>query len=170
MPFALIPFLLLVVPIVEIAAFIAIGGKIGIFATLLMIFVTAVIGSILLRIQGLSLINQIQSEVAAGRVPGRALGDGAMILVAGILLLTPGVVTDSIGFLLFVPPVRTGIWKFVSSRISVVTPGMDPFAEQRGRGQQNPNDPGGTIIDLDEADYSAGTPDPDSPWTKGKNS
>ena len=89
MPFALIPFLLLVVPIVEIAAFIAIGGKIGIFATLLMIFVTAVIGSILLRIQGLSLINQIQSEVAAGRVPGRALGDGAMILVAGILLLTP---------------------------------------------------------------------------------
>jgi len=173
MPFALIPFLLLIVPIVEIAAFIAIGGEIGIFATLLMIFVTALIGSVLLRIQGLSMINQIQSEVASGRVPGRALGDGAMILVAGILLLTPGFVTDSIGFLLFVPPVRSTIWKFIASRITVVTPGMDPFSQQEAHSQSGFNDSGdsgATIIDLDEADYKAGKPDPNSPWNKNNDS
>ncbi|NKB51590.1 MAG: membrane protein FxsA [Rhizobiaceae bacterium] len=163
MPFALVPFLLLVVPIVEIATFIAIGGQIGIALTLLMILVTAVIGTILLRIQGLSLIQEIQSKVASGQVPGRALGDGAMIMVAGILLLTPGFVTDGIGFLLFVPAIRTLIWSFLASRIKVAQPGVDPFAQQQG-GRSDPFDGDGQTIDLDEDEYSAGPADPESPW------
>ena len=103
MPFALVPFMLLVIPVVEIAAFIAIGGQIGIAATLLMIVVTAVIGTFLLRIQGLGLVREIQTKMEKGELPGRALGDGAMIVVAGILLLTPGFVTDAIGFLCLIP-------------------------------------------------------------------
>lgn len=164
MPFALVPFLLLVVPIVEIATFIAIGGQIGIALTLLMILVTAVIGTILLRIQGLSLIQKIQSKVAAGEVPGRALGDGAMIMVAGILLLTPGFVTDGIGFLLFVPGVRSAIWSFLASRIKVMGPGIDPFAQQRDENAPHPFDDGRPTIDLNEDDYSSGKADPNSPW------
>lgn len=168
MPFALVPFLLLVIPIVEIAAFIAIGGQIGIGWTLLMILVTAIIGSFLLRIQGLSLINQVKTEMDAGRVPGKALGEGAMLLVAGILLLTPGFVTDAIGFLLFVPPVRSLIWAFAASRITVVGPGgmqfgagQDPFSGKNG---PRPPEGDGPIIDLDADEYESGPKNPDSPW------
>ncbi len=170
MPFALVPFLLLVVPIVEIATFIAIGGQIGIAMTLLMILVTAIIGTILLRIQGLGLVREIQSKVAEGQVPGRALGDGAMIMVAGILLLTPGFVTDGLGFLLFVPGVRSIIWNFLASRIKVVGPGIDPFAQQRDDKSPHPFDDGGPTIDLDQEDYSSGKADPNSPWNPDSKS
>ena len=119
MPFALVPFMLLVIPVVEIAAFIAIGGQIGIAATLLMIVVTAVIGTFLLRIQGLGLVREIQTKMEKGELPGRALGDGAMIVVAGILLLTPGFVTDGLGFLLFVPGILSGL--VISGPVLMVT-------------------------------------------------
>ena len=177
MRFSLLPFLLLVVPIVEIGTFLVIGDKIGIAATLGMILVTAIVGTALLRHQGLSLINKIQTEMNAGRVPGRALSDGAMILVAGILLLTPGFVTDSIGFLLFVPFVRNAIWSFIATRIQIVGAGMgaggmasgspfggNPYSDP----QSHPNniDGDGPVIDLDAEDFSSGKPDPNSPWNK----
>ena len=171
MPFALVPFMLLVIPIVEIATFIAIGGQIGIGLTLLMILVTAIIGTILLRVQGLGLIREIQTKFADGQVPGRALGDGAMIVVAGLLLLTPGFVTDAIGFLLFVPPVRSAIFAFVASRVKVVGPGGasfgdDPFANQDTRYTGRGNDSDGPTIDLTEDEFQSGPsrPNPDSPW------
>ena len=168
MPFALIPFMLLVVPIVAIATFIAIGGQIGIAATLIMILVTAVIGTFLLRFQGLSLLREIQTKMNSGEVPGRALGDGAMIVVAGILLLTPGFVTDAIGFLLFVPGVRGLIFNFFASRVQVVGPGMDPFAQQRRSEAGGPHENSGPTIDLDAEEFSSGSPDPNSPWNSGK--
>ena len=90
MPFALIPFLLLIIPILEIVVFILVGRQIGVLWTLGCILLTAVIGSALLRIQGFSILSRIRSETEQGRLPGRELGDGAMILVAGILLLTSG--------------------------------------------------------------------------------
>jgi len=167
MPFALIPFLLLVIPIVEIAAFILIGGQIGIGWTLLMILVTAIIGTIMLRIQGLQLITHIRSEIDAGKVPARALGDGAMLLVAGILLLTPGFVTDGIGFLLFVPPVRSLIWSFLASRITVQAGGTQfGFGEDTTFRQPQHDPDAGPVVDLDPEDYEAGPPNPDSPWNK----
>lgn len=176
MPFALVPFLLLVIPIVEIATFIAIGGQIGIGLTLLMILVTAIIGSILLRVQGLGLIREIQTKFADGQVPGRALGNGAMIVVAGLLLLTPGFVTDAIGFLLFVPPVRSAIFAFISSRVKVVGPGgasfgEDPFAHQNTGHSDDPTGSGGPTIDLDEDDFSSepSQPNPNSPWNQGSS-
>ena len=174
MPFALVPFLLLVIPIVEIATFIAIGGQIGIGLTLLMIMVTAIIGSILLRVQGLGLIRKIQTKFANGQVPGRALGDGAIIVVAGLLLLTPGFVTDAIGFLLFVPPFRNTIFAFVASRVKVVGLGglgMDPFAQQHQNPRANPQEPDGPTIDLDDDQFSSepSKPNPESPWNSGQS-
>ncbi len=171
MPFSIIPFLLLVIPIVEIGAFILVGGQIGLWPTLLMILVTAVIGSFLLRIQGLSLINKVQTEVAAGKVPGKELGHGAMIIVAGILLLTPGFVTDTIGFLLFVPPVRSMIWGFVASRITLKMPNMpgenlggSDYSHQPYQETSPEMENDGPIIDLDEEDYKQSKPPKDSPW------
>lgn len=179
MPFSLVPFLLLAVPIAEIAVFIAVGGQIGILWTFALILLTAVLGSILLRIQGFQIINRLREETNAGRIPGRELGDGAMILVAGVLLLTPGFVTDTLGFLLFFPPFRAVIWKFLSSRIRIITPqghgqgqgrGNGPFARSGGPGGNAGyyrNEEG--VVDLDPEDFSdlqSGEPNAASPWNE----
>lgn len=169
----LIPFLLLAVPMAEIAVFVLIGTKIGVAWTLALIVVTAIIGSILLRIQGFSLLTRIQREIEANRLPGAELGHGAMLLVAGILLLTPGFVTDTIGFLLFVPAVRSAIWRWFRSRLDVEVirhgpkTARDPFAAEFRRGGPDR----GTVVDLDESEYARretdGTePDPSSPWRR----
>ena len=115
--FPFIPFLLLVIPILEIGVFILLGGQIGIINTLLGIVLTAFIGTVLLRRQGFALIGQAQKQMGRGNIPGRELAHGVMLLAAGLLLLTPGFVTDSFGFLLLIPPVREGIFAFVKSRM-----------------------------------------------------
>lgn len=155
MPVGLLLFLVFVgVPLAEIAAFILIGGEIGLAWTLVMVVVTAVIGSALLRIQSFAVLNKIRADMDGGRVPGAAIGHGVMILVAGILLLTPGFVTDAVGFLLFVPGVRSAIWRFIRSRmeVTVVSAGQTRQASDR-------------IVDLDVNDYTE-APDPSSPWHK----
>jgi UPF0716 protein FxsA len=154
--FSLIPLALLAVPALEIAVFIVVGQQIGLFATLAMIFITAVIGSILLRIQGFGLLREIQKVLDEGGVPGRELVHGVMILLAGALLLTPGFVTDTIGFLLFIPPVRDAAWHFLRSRIVVKT------SHSRHEWQDRQNG-GPRTIDLDENEFSE-NPDEDSPW------
>lgn len=159
MPFGLILFLgLLAVPVMEISVFILVGSEIGVLPTIGLVFLTAVIGSLLLRHQGLSILSRVRTEMDAGRVPGAELGHGAMILVAGILLLTPGFVTDTIGFLLFVPPVRDALWNQIRSRIAVTV--ARPTAA--GRGAR----PRGPVVDLEADDY--GPADPNSPWTGGE--
>lgn len=158
MPFSLIPFALLIIPLLEIAVFVVIGGQIGVLSTLGLVVVTAIGGAILLRIQGFDLMTRIRADMEAGRVPARELVHGVMILIAGALLLTPGFVTDTCGFLLFVPPVRDAAWAFFRSRVSVVTPGGAGFgAPPPGGGDRGPT------IDLDADDY-ASAPDPDTPW------
>ncbi len=162
MPFSLIPVLLLAIPLLEIAAFVVIGGQIGVLATLGMVFVTAVIGSILLRVQGFGLLNKIRSETGQGHVPGRELVHGVMILIAGVLLLTPGFVTDTFGFLLFVPPIRDLGWRLIKDRIVIA--GSQGFG--KGDGHGGPGGPagrGGKTIDLDEDEFTS-SGDPDSPW------
>ena len=86
MPFSLIPLLLIIIPIAEIAAFILIGGEIGVFPTLGLVLVTAIVGTALLRWQGLGLINRIRSETEAGRLPGRDLVHGVMINDCGCVI------------------------------------------------------------------------------------
>ncbi len=169
MRLSFIPFLLLIVPIIEISVFIAIGDRIGVFYTVMMILLTALIGSILLRIEGFRILGQIQKDVAAGKVPTKELSNGVMILIAGVLLLTPGFVTDAIGFLLFLPPVRAAIRTFVLSRIKLQTTsaGADFGAgfdnSQPGQPNQNGSQ-NGPIVDLDEDSWTR-EPDPSSPWS-----
>ncbi|MDN2568608.1 FxsA family protein, partial [Aquibium sp. A9E412] len=120
MPFSLVPFLLLVIPLLEIAVFVMVGGAIGVLPTLALVVVTAIAGSILLRVQGFGVVDRIRRTMDAGRMPGRELVHGVMILVAGVLLLTPGFVTDTLGFLLFVPALRDMAWALLRDRIVVV--------------------------------------------------
>jgi len=160
MSFRLIPFLLLFIPILEISVFILIGGEIGVGWTLLMILVTAILGSILLRIQGFSTLSKIQAESAKGGLPAKELVNGVMILIAGVLLLTPGFVTDSIGFLLFFPPFRHFLWSTIASKVVIKT--TNPFQQTGGHYRQNDDD---TVVDLDPSEFSEKS-NPDSPWHK----
>jgi UPF0716 protein FxsA len=157
--FSLIPLALLVIPALEIAVFIIVGQYIGVMATLAMIFITAIIGSILLRVQGFGLLRDIQKILDQGGVPGRELVHGVMILLAGVLLLTPGFVTDTIGFLLFIPPIRDLAWQFVRTRI-VVHAGHSHKEWQGGEARDS------RTIDLDETEFSEKA-NPDSPWKDG---
>lgn len=150
MPFSLIPFALLLIPALEIAVFIVVGSKIGVLATLALVILTAAIGSVLLRVQGFGVLSRIRTETEAGRLPGREVGNGVMILAAGLLLLTPGFVTDAIGFLLFVPAVRAWLWRLLASRVTVVVGGMN------GPRPRRPRD---GVVDLDPEDFSE-TPRP----------
>lgn len=104
MPVILLLFIL--VPIIEIGVFIAVGDVIGLGATLLTVLVTAIIGVNLLKQQGLHAWHDIQSTINQGRVPAIEMASAAQLLFAGALLLTPGFVTDGFGFLLMIPSFR----------------------------------------------------------------
>ena len=146
MRFSIIPFLLLAIPLAEIAVFVVVGQQIGLFPTLALVLITAVAGSILLRIQGFNLLSRMQRELAQHRLPGRELVHGVMILVAGLLLLTPGFVTDTLGLLLFIPAIRDLVWRFIRSHMVLVTPGDASAGEYR---------PSSRTIDLDMSDYTS---------------
>lgn len=105
--FARLFLLFLVVPLVELFLFLVIGQRIGILPTFAIILLTGLLGAALARSQGMKAIAKYQQALAEGRLPHEAVIDGLLILVAGALLLTPGFLTDTIGFLLLAPPVRT---------------------------------------------------------------
>lgn len=164
MRFSLVPFALLVIPLLEIAAFVLIGGEIGLWATLGLVVVTAVIGSFLLRWQGLSLVSRIKNELAAQRLPAKDMVRGVMLLLAGVLLLTPGFVTDTIGFLLFVPAIQNVVWTFLKSRVQISGTSGSPNFSQSSGNFHNAKSPDNddTVVDLDPDDFTRR--DDDSPW------
>jgi len=94
------------VPIAEIAVFIDVGERIGLGPTLVVVVLTAIMGTALLRMQGFAVLIKAQASLQENRFPLNELFDGLCLVFAGALLLTPGFVTDSVGFLLFVPPFR----------------------------------------------------------------
>lgn len=151
----LIPIVMLALPLTEIGVFIAVGSRIGVFPTIALVIATAVLGAILLRVQGFGIVTRIRKSMDEGVVPGRELVHGLMVMLAGVLLLVPGFVTDALGLLLFVPAVRDAAWRFISSRIVVVRPGQ---ASGPGRDHPPHAGPGTTrpatrTIDLDATDY-----------------
>lgn len=118
-------FLLLVaVPIIEIGLFIQVGGFIGLWPTLGIVVLTALVGTIMMRAQGVSTLQKLQSNIETGQNPTDPIANGAFILIAGLLLLTPGFFTDSIGLALLIPPVRQRIIKSVASRIKAGASGF----------------------------------------------
>ena len=98
--------LFVVLPLAELALLLQIGQAIDWPATIGIVVLTGIVGSGLARWQGTKVLREIQTQLAAGKLPGRALFDGALILFAGAVLITPGVITDACGFLLLLPPFR----------------------------------------------------------------
>ncbi|WP_404801121.1 FxsA family protein [Acuticoccus sediminis] len=152
--------ILLIIPIAEIAVFLTVGSIIGVLPTLLIIVLTAILGAALLKRQGLSAFAKLQEDVRAGRVPTAAIGETITVAIAGMLLLTPGFITDTIGFLLFVPSVRSWLWKQISGSVQIhsaggTTGGMGPGGGPRRTGGPPP------VIDLESSEVR---PDPTTPW------
>lgn len=106
------------VALAEMATFFWVESKIGLIWALGLALVTALVGSFLVRRAGLSVISRLQTKVGQGQLPGRELSDGAAILVSGAFLISPGFITDVLGFLLLVPPVRYVVYRMVSKRLS----------------------------------------------------
>lgn len=114
MPILFLIFIL--VPIIEMYFLIQVGSVIGAGWTILLVVATAVIGAWLVRAQGFGLINKAQTMMAQGQMPAMEMAEGLLIFLAGALLLTPGFFTDTLGFLLLVPPLRRGMIKWLGSR------------------------------------------------------
>lgn len=130
--------LFIAVPIAELYLFMTIGKQIGLPQTLLIIALTAVLGAWLTKMQGARALARFQKATAEGRLPHEEVLDGVMILIAGVVLLTPGFLTDAVGFALLVPPVRSFLRKRLAealkSRIHIVTAGDVPGARPRHSG------------------------------------
>jgi UPF0716 protein FxsA len=160
----------LAVPLIEIALFIQVGGAIGLWSTLGIVVLTAILGTWLVRQQGALAIAQLRGSINELRDPTEPLAHGAMILVSGALLLTPGFFTDAVGFALLIPAFRAVAYRWLRSKVRVQqfsygSGGPDPSSK--------PN-PGKGVIDGDFTDVTPGAENtaanpgsgPPSGWTR----
>ena len=108
---------LLLVPLAEIGLFIEIGERIGLWSTLGVVVLTAVLGSAMVRAQGLRTLTRARESMARNRLPVAEVFDALCLLISGILLLTPGFLTDALGALLFIPPLRAWLRLVIGRRI-----------------------------------------------------
>lgn len=115
--FFLLVTVFILIPIIEISLFIEIGSNIGSFNTICLIFLTAIIGVYFVRQQGLSTFQRLANQIQKLETPIQTVGEGLVILLSGILLITPGFFTDAIGFLGLIPFTRIFFVKLVATFI-----------------------------------------------------
>jgi UPF0716 protein FxsA len=133
----------LLVPMIEIALFIAVGGWIGLWPTLALVILSAVLGTSIMRSQGAHAMRRLQTSFEDLRDPTEPLAHGAMILIAGVMLVVPGFFTDTVGLLLLIPQVREAVYAYAARRIEMreVQYGASHASYQR----RSPD--GGEVID-----------------------
>ncbi len=183
MPLLLILFI--AVPLAEIYTFIKVGELIGAGWTIAIVILTAIAGTALLRLQGLATLERANEALRKGQLPIESVIDGVGLLIAGALLLTPGILTDIAGFALFIPPVRHGLARLIfnrikqSSRVEVHFSGFSPRntpPHQRPDGGGNAAPQSGPIIEGEAVEIDPAPPKQpdrrvsaqDSPWRRYK--
>ncbi|HKJ71530.1 MAG TPA: FxsA family protein [Gammaproteobacteria bacterium] len=148
--------LFLAIPLVEIYLLIEVGQVIGAPLTIVAVVGTAVLGAVLARYQGMVTVTRLYTQLNHGELPTQTLFEGACLLVAGALLLTPGFFTDAVGFALLTPPLRRWAYRQVKDRMVVR---MDPFGQSAGPHRPgDPEEPGPTTI---EGEFRQRDPDRD---------
>ncbi|WP_299936338.1 FxsA family protein [uncultured Pelagimonas sp.] len=162
----------LAVPLIEIGLFIQVGGAIGLWPTLAIVVLTAILGTFLVRTQGINAINNLQNSFSRLEDPSEPLAHGAMILISGALLLTPGFFTDAVGFALLMPPVRSAVFAWAKKRVKVSQFEMGgEFHTYQSGPAQRPNPGIKPSEDVVEGEFSE-VPDgkepnhPGSGWTR----
>ncbi|MDF3854468.1 FxsA family protein [Paracoccus sp. P2] len=168
----LLPFVIL--PIVEIALFIQVGGAIGVLPTIALVLASAVAGVAVMRHQGARAALDVQRAMQDFRDPGRPMAHGALVMIAGLLMVVPGLFTSTLGLLLLIPAVRGLILRQMASRMRVTGTGFsyrqsygaegdfgaDPAGFRRGPGWRQGED---GVID---GEYSV-QDDPPGPVREG---
>jgi UPF0716 protein FxsA len=135
----------LLLPLIEIALFVAVGQAIGLLPTLLGVILTGVIGALVLRWQGTAALRELQARLQRGEMPARAMGDTMLIGLGGLLLLLPGYFTDLVGLLLLLPWTRELIYRLLARNLKVV----EVTTSYRRADQPD-------LIDLDRTDWRDG--------------
>ena len=151
--------LLLLWPLIEIALFVTVGGAIGLWLTLLVVLGTGVLGVALLRTQGLRTADRLRAEMGRMRDPVGTAGHGALLALAAILLVLPGFLTDFLGLLLLISPLRTALIAQMVRRMGVVSMRSDQPARRSD----------GIVIDGEFVEIEPDTPKqpgPPSGWTR----
>ncbi len=134
--FPFVFFLFVAVPIIEIFLLIKVGSAIGALATIAIVILTAFIGTRMLKIQGLSTLNLARSKMASGQVPATEMAEGLALAVGGALLLTPGFVTDAIGFACLIPYTRRLLIKYAGRNVRVA--GVAGYHSTRASSARSP--------------------------------
>lgn len=157
----------LAVPLIEIALFIQIGGLIGLWPTLLIVVLTALAGTFLVRSQGAQAMAQLRGAFNDLQDPTEPLAHGAMILFSGALLLTPGFFTDAVGFALLVPGVRAFVLREARKRVTVQSGFTAGGPGQPGRGPgHGPMRRDADVIEGSFTDHDSDGPSGPSGWTR----
>ena len=139
--------LFLLIPIIELFIMFKIGKVIGLEITILIIIITAIIGAKLTTVPGATAIKNARSELQGGKLPHNEVMDGIMIIIAGAFLLTPGFVTDIVGFSLLLPALRSNYQKLLLAFIKTkILFAQSPINKQKKEGKSN-DDP--TIIEAE---------------------
>lgn len=128
--------LFLALPLAELYFLIAVGSRVGALSTIALCLATAIGGSVLVRLQGLGVIARVSAALAREELPARELLEGAALLLAGLLLIFPGFLTDALGFLLLVPALRRALLGVFLRRRAALHP-----------------PPRGRVYDVEDADY-----------------
>lgn len=147
--------LFLVVPVVELYVIVQVAGGIGIPETILLLIGISVVGAWLAKVAGLGVINRFQRTVRAGRVPSAEVVDGALVLLAGALMITPGFLSDILAILLLLPPTRAVVRSTILRRIRAGGGIVRIVAEA----PTAPRRPGGDVWDVDSWEDPPAGPD-----------
>lgn len=113
--FIIIP--LIIIPLIELVIIVKIGSRLGFWTTLALIVLPGLLGAALARSQGLTVISRVRGELARGSLPGDHILDGLLILAAGLLLITPGIITDTAGLLMLFPGVRRPLREWLKFKL-----------------------------------------------------
>ena len=117
--FPILLLLFIFVPIIEIGLFIQVGGFLGLWSTIALVLITAFVGASLVRSQGIQTLMSVQGRLQQGEMPAQQILEGVMLAVAGVLLLTPGFMTDALGMLVLLPAPRAMIAKKMMEKMVV---------------------------------------------------
>jgi len=142
---------LLLIPLLDVLLLVVVADLVGIVPTVALVVLTALLGMLFVRAEGRHTLRRIQRKVGRGEVPTDELLDGGLLLIAGALLLTPGLVTDFVGFLLVFPPTRYPIRLLVTKYVAApyIDARTEGFATGRVYGSGFPNEP----TDIPEDEY-----------------
>lgn len=159
--------LFILVPMIEIALFIEVGGWIGLWPTLAVVVLTAILGTRLMRRQGALELSRLRHSLSELRDPTEPLAHGGLILLAGMFLLTPGFFTDAMGLGLLIPPVRAAVFRWLKTRVRVQSFAMGPDMGP-GPGPARPDArPQDRVIETDYKDVTPGKrPTHPSGWSR----